>query len=136
MLLFWKCLILVVPIPDYPMIPVDAFLKQIGGTEWIIIILMGLLLLFGSKRLPGLSRTLGKAAGEYEKARDLFRREIDQTMKRETEWTATRVGPKITRPVVSERKKLEEIANTIGIDHLGKTDEQLRALISERMQNL
>ena len=114
------------------MISVDVLLKQIGGTEWIIIILMGLFLLFGSKRLPGLSRTLG----EYEKARDLFRREIEQTTKTETEWTTGHVGPKITTPVVSERKKLEEIANTIGIDHVGKTDDQLRTLISERMQNL
>jgi sec-independent protein translocase protein TatA len=118
------------------MIPVYALLKQIGGTEWIIIILMGLFLLFGSKRLPGLSRTLGKAAGEYEKARDLFRREIEQTTKTETDRTAGHVSPKITRPVVSEREKLEGIANTIGIDHVGKTDDQLRTLISERMQNL
>ena len=132
----WKCLILLDPIPDHPMTSVDAFVKQIGGTEWIIIILMGLFLLFGSKRLPGLSRTLGKAAGEYEKARDLFRREIEQTTKTETERTTGHVGPKVTRPVVSEREKLEEIANTIGIDHVGKTDDQLRALISERMQNL
>jgi sec-independent protein translocase protein TatA len=118
------------------MISVDVFLKQIGGTEWIIIILMGFFLLFGSKRLRGISRTLGKAAGEYEKARHLFRREIEQTKKAETEQTTGHVGPKITRPVVSESEKLEEIANTIGIDHVGRTDDQLRILISERMQNL
>src|ERR671933_985585 len=107
---------------------------NIGGSEWVIIILMALFLLFGSKKLPALSRTLGKAAGEYEKARDLFRREIEQTTKTETERITGHVGPKVTRPVVSEREKLEEIANTIGIDHVGKTDDHLRALISERMQ--
>jgi len=37
---------------------------------------------------------------------------------------------------VSERQKLEEIANTFGIDYIGKTNDQLRALISERMQDL
>ncbi|HYZ49327.1 MAG TPA: twin-arginine translocase TatA/TatE family subunit [Nitrososphaeraceae archaeon] len=118
------------------MILVDALLKQIGGTEWIIIILMGLFLLFGSKRLPGLSRTLGKAAGEYEKARDLFRKEIEQTAKTESEKTMRHMVPRITTAVMSEREKLEEIANTMGIDHIGKTNEQLRALISERMQDL
>jgi len=46
------------------------------------------------------------------------------------------IGPRITSPVISERKKLEEIANTIGIDHVGKTDDELRTSISEKMQNL
>jgi sec-independent protein translocase protein TatA len=111
-------------------------MMEIGGTEWLIIILMALFLLFGSKRLPALSRTLGKAAGEYEKARDLFRREIEYTARGEDVWTQRSMGPKITAPVVSERKKLEEIASTIEIDHTGKTDDQLRTLISERMQRL
>ena len=110
------------------MISLDAVIMEIGGTEWLIIILMALFLLFGSKRLPQLSRTLGRAAGEYEKARDLFRREI--------EYTSRAMGPKITAPVFSERKKLEEIASTIGVDHIGKTDDQLRTLISEKMQRL
>ena len=93
-------------------------------------------MLFGSKKLPALSRTLGKAAGEYEKARDLFRREIEHTTRAEDTWTAGPIGPRITSPVVSERKKLEEIANTVGIDHVGKTDDQLHTLISEKMQRL
>ena len=44
------------------MISLDAVIMEIGGTEWLIIILMALFLLFGSKRVPQLSRTLGKAA--------------------------------------------------------------------------
>src|SRR3569833_2672840 len=100
----WKCLILLVQIPEYPKTSVDAFMKQIGGTEWIIIILMGLFLLFGSKRLPGLSRTLGKAAGEYEKARDIFRREIEQTTKTKRKQTTKQKKPKNTKPDNTEQK--------------------------------
>jgi sec-independent protein translocase protein TatA len=118
------------------MISPDVFMMEIGGTEWVIIILMALFLLFGSKRLPALSRTLGKAAGEYEKARDLFRKEIEYNTKGEDTWTQRSIGPKITAPVQSERKKLEEIAITVGIDYTSKTDDQLRELISERMQRL
>ncbi|MFL6378255.1 MAG: twin-arginine translocase TatA/TatE family subunit [Nitrososphaeraceae archaeon] len=118
------------------MISLDAVIMEIGGTEWLIIILMALFLLFGSKRLPQLSRTLGKASGEYEKARDLLRREIEYTSREEDVWTQHSMGPKITAPVFSERKKLEEIASTIGVDHIGKTDDQLRTLISEKMQRL
>ena len=109
---------------------------EIGGTEWVIIILMALFLLFGSKRLPGLSRTLGKAAGEYEKARDLFRREIEYTSRGESARTQGSIVPRVTGPVLSERTKLEEIASTVGIDHTGKTDNELRLLISKKMQRL
>ena len=35
-----------------------------------------------------------------------------------------------------ERQKLEEIASTIGIDHIGKTDDELRTLISEKMKDI
>jgi sec-independent protein translocase protein TatA len=110
---------------------------QIGGTEWLIIILVGLFLLFGSKKLPELSRTLGKAAGEYEKARHMFRTEIEYATREEQDVSPQRyIGPKITAPALSERHKLEEIASTIGIDHTGKTDDELRTLISEKMKGL
>jgi sec-independent protein translocase protein TatA len=106
-------------------------LMNIAGSEWIIIILLGLVLLFGTKKLPQLSRTVGKAVGEYEKARHTFRREMEEMME-----PAKSVGriPKITGPVSTEREKLETIANSLGIDdYAGLTDEQLRMLISKRM---
>ena len=118
------------------MMSVDPLVMEIAGTEWLIIILMGLFLLFGSAKLPALTRTLGKATGEYEKARDLFRRELEYTTRGADTWNNLPMGPKITSPVISERKKLEEIANTIGINHAGKTDDELRASISQKMQNL
>ena len=106
----------------------------IGGTEWIIIALMGLFLLFGSKKLPAVSRTLGKAVSEYEKARELWRKNIEDATRAAEEPTKYLMGPKITAPVSSEREKLEHIASSLGIDHFGKTDEELRMLISNRMQ--
>jgi sec-independent protein translocase protein TatA len=111
---------------------------QIGGTEWLIIIFVGLFLLFGSKKLPELSRTLGKAVGEYEKARRMFRTEIEHATRQEEHDVSTwrYMGPKITAPALSDRKKLEEIANTIGIDYTDKTDDELRALISEKMKDV
>ena len=47
--------------------PFSGMLLNIAGSEWAIIILLALVLLFGTKRLPQLSRTIGKAVGEYEK---------------------------------------------------------------------
>lgn len=106
-------------------------LLNIAGSEWVIIILLGLVLLFGTKRLPQVSRTIGKAVGEYEKARATFRREMEEAM--DPVRNMTRM-PKITGPVATEREKLEAIANSLGIDDYdGLTDEQLRSLISKRM---
>ncbi|HET6779845.1 MAG TPA: twin-arginine translocase TatA/TatE family subunit [Nitrososphaera sp.] len=104
---------------------------NIAGSEWIIIILLGLILLFGTKKLPEFSRTIGKAIGEYEKAKEIFRHEMEEASEK------TRTDgkfPKIVSPVDTERKKLESIASSLGIeDYANLTDEELRSLISKKM---
>ena len=111
----------------------SALVMNIAGSEWIIIILFGLILLFGTKKLPQFSRTVGKAVGEYEKAKHMFRHEMEQAAENAIEDSKF---PKVRGPVDSERKKLELIANSLGIkDHTGLTDEELRVLISKRMSN-
>jgi sec-independent protein translocase protein TatA len=112
------------------MIHYSWFLQQIAGSEWIILILLALVIIFGTKRLPQLSRAMGRAAGEYEKARNLIRREIDQGL---TSGTNPARLPQITGPVATEREKLEQLASALGINYSGKTDEELRALISEKI---
>lgn len=46
-----------------------------GGGE-IILILFVILLLFGAKKLPELSRSLGKSLGEFKKGKEDLEREI------------------------------------------------------------
>ena len=41
---------------------------NIGGSEWAIVIILGLIFVFGPKKLPELSRTFGTASAKYEKA--------------------------------------------------------------------
>jgi sec-independent protein translocase protein TatA len=109
----------------------STLVMNIAGSEWIIIILLGLVLLFGTKKLPQFSRTMGKAMGEFEKARNTFKREMEEAA--DPARSASRI-PKISGPVATEREKLETIANSLGIDDYdGLTDEQLRMLISKRM---
>ena len=112
--------------------PLSALEMNIGGSEWAIIIMLGLILLFGSKKLPEISRTFGRMLGEYEKSKQLLRKEIEEATKT-IGTTNYNIGPKITGPIASERQKLEIIANSMGIDHMGKTDEQLRSMILKRM---
>ncbi len=41
----------------------------IAGQEWIFIIIIAVVLIFGAKKIPQLAKTFGKAKGEYEKGK-------------------------------------------------------------------
>ncbi|NWG38288.1 MAG: twin-arginine translocase TatA/TatE family subunit [Nitrososphaera sp.] len=83
------------------------------GMEWIFIIVIVVVVFFGVKKIPELARTFGKAGAEYEKARMEAKRELQQLKSSGT------VG----------REKLEEIAESLGINYTNKNDDELRAAI-------
>jgi sec-independent protein translocase protein TatA len=114
-------------------LPLGALVMNIAGSEWIIIVLLALVLLFGAKRLPQFSKTIGRAVGEYEKARQKFQQEMQEATEQVGRDTGVNPLPRITGPVNTEREKLEMMANSLGIEHAGKGDEELRSLISRRM---
>ena len=41
----------------------------VAGAEWVWIIVIVVVLIFGAKKIPELAKTLGKAKGDYEKGR-------------------------------------------------------------------
>lgn len=84
-----------------------------GGFEWVIIAVIIVVLFFGIKKIPELAKSFGKATAEYEKARIEAKREL-QVLK-----NGEKVG----------REKLEEIAETLGIDYTNKNDDDLRKAI-------
>ena len=96
---------------------------NVAGSEWIIIIFVALVLILGTGKLPSTAKKLGKAVNEYNKAKN----EIQDHIKDVSE------TPKISGPVESERKKLEMIAKSIGIKTEGKTDDELRKIISTKI---
>lgn len=51
------------------MITLAQFVQNIGMTQ-LILILVVLILLFGSKKIPDLARALGKSIGEFKKGRE------------------------------------------------------------------
>jgi sec-independent protein translocase protein TatA len=103
---------------------------NIGGSEWIIIGLLIVFLLFGSKKLPEFSRMVGKAMGEYEKARIITQRDFSESISSRTN---DYVGPKVVSPINSEREKLETVAHSLGIEFTNESDDELRKLISNKM---
>jgi len=51
-----------------------AYFGMPGGSE-VLLILFIILLLFGAKKLPELSRSLGKSLGEFKKGKEDLERE-------------------------------------------------------------
>ena len=41
----------------------------IAGQEWVVIIIIAVVLIFGAKKIPELAKTFGKAKGEFEKGK-------------------------------------------------------------------
>lgn len=97
---------------------------NVGGSEWMIIIFVALVLILGTGKLPGAARKLGKAVNEYNKAKN----DIQGHMKEVTE-----EAPKISGPVETEREKLEMIAKSVGVKIEDKTDDELRKNISAKI---
>ena len=97
---------------------------NIGGSEWMIIIFVALVLILGTGKLPGAARKIGKAVNEYNKAKN----EIQEQIKDVTEEV-----PKISGPVETEREKLEMIAKSAGVKTEGKTDDEIRESIASKI---
>ncbi len=97
---------------------------NIGGSEWMIIIFVAVVLVLGTGKLPGAAKKMGKVVSEYNNAKN----EIQQQMKEVTEEV-----PKISGPVETEREKLEMIAKSAGIKVENKTDEEIQKEISSKM---
>ena len=57
-----------------------AYFGMPGGSE-VILILFIILLLFGAKKLPELSRSLGKSLGEFKKGKEDLENEIRDIQK-------------------------------------------------------
>ncbi len=63
------------------MFPSPVFLISMpGGSEWILIIVV-VLLMFGGKKIPELMRGIGKGMREFKNAKDTVHSEFEEGMK-------------------------------------------------------
>ena len=100
----------------------DYFLN-IMGSEWMIIIFVALILLFGTNKLPEAGKKIGKMVGEYNKAKTEMQNQINEATKTEPD------NPIIDGPVQTERQKLEKMAQTLRINIENKSDSELKNAI-------
>lgn len=101
------------------------YLLNIVGSEWIIIIFVALVLILGTNKLPDAAKKLGKAVNEYNKAKN----DVQDQVK-----SITSNDLKIDGPVKNEREKLESMVKALGEDTKNKTDDDLRKIISSKME--
>ena len=93
---------------------------NIIGSEWMIIIFVALILLFGTNKLPEAGKKIGKMVGEYNKAKTEMQNQINDMTKAEPD------NPTIDGPVHTERQKMERMAQTLRIDTENKSDVELK----------
>ena len=92
------------------MLSSNALMLVPGGYEWILIIFVIIIIIFGAKKIPEIARSFGKAKAEFEKGRIQSKNELDKIKSEDT----------------LNREKLESIADTLRIDYIGKDDESLK----------
>ena len=103
-------------------LPINMLMQIPSGFEWIFIVIIVVVLIFGAKKIPDLARGFGKATSEFEKARIEAKRELREMKNAGTSGSSTTNAS-------ASREKLESIADTLGIDYTDKDDDQLRLAI-------
>ena len=69
------------------------FLGNIGnfiaGQEWIFVIIIAVVLIFGAKKIPELAKTFGKAKGEFEKGKIEGEKELKDFKEKSSDTNST-----------------------------------------------
>jgi len=97
---------------------------NVAGSEWIIIIFVALVLILGTNKLPEAAKKLGKAMNEYNKAKNDMQNQMKDFSSQNLE---------INGPVKTERQKLQTMVKSLGIDPVGKSNDDLREIISSKI---
>jgi len=86
------------------------------GQEWLILIVVVVVLLFGAKKLPELARSIGRAKGEFERGKIEVEKELKEV-----------------EPSKHNKETLLKVAKELGIDTEGKTEEEIREAITKKV---
>lgn len=92
-----------------------------AGSEWIVLLVVVAVFLFGAKKIPEIARSIGRARGEFEKGK----REYEDELRKASE-------PE--KKELTGREKLEQAAKSLGISIEGKSDEELREALKKALE--
>ncbi len=89
---------------------------MILGQEWIILVVVAVILLFGAKKLPELARSMGRARGEFERGKIEVEKELKEA-----------------EPSKPDKETLVKVARELGVETEGKTEEEIREAITRKV---
>ena len=93
----------------------------VNGTEWIVIVVVIAIVIFGAKKIPDIARSFGRATTEYEKAKIEAKKELQ------------RIRNLPAGGIQDDREKLEAVAETLGINYSNKNNLELKAAIQSEI---
>jgi sec-independent protein translocase protein TatA len=106
------------------MLMIVSALQLPFGNEWIVLIILAIILLFGAKKLPELARSIGRASGEFRRGKEEIERELRGL-------SDTSKGP--IQPE-TQHERLTKIAKELNVPTEGKTAEQLKQDIQKALE--
>lgn len=112
---------------------ISSYALDIAGTEWFIILIFIVILLVPTK-INNITKTIGRFVGEYEKTKSNIMNEKNNLM-HQANFAHEYKGPIIHRPISSDREKLEIIAKSLDINIENKSDDEIKLLISKKLNN-
>jgi sec-independent protein translocase protein TatA len=113
---------------------IAIYALDIAGSEWFIILLT-IIIIFVPSKITGISKTIGRFIGEYEKTKNSLLNEKNNLLQQQKSIDdLSYKGPYVQRPVSSDREKLEMIAKSLNLDIENKSDDELRNLISSNLK--
>jgi len=122
-----------------------GFIPGIAGSEWIILVVIVVVLLFGAKKLPELAKSIGRATGEFQKGKVAAEKELKEMegVAGDVKQTVTVTTPPTAQPTQpttppakaaeSEIDRLIRVAKELGIKTEGKTEAELKEEIAKAM---
>ena len=94
------------------------------GSEWLIVIVIVVVLIFGANKIPDLAKSLGRASGEFQKGKVESEQEVAKLKAQ---------GAQPEAPPESEHDKLIRAAKELGISIDGKTDDEISAEVKKAL---
>ena len=101
--------------------------QLLQGSEWLIVIVIVVVLIFGANKIPDLAKSLGRASGEFQKGKV----ESEQEVARLKAQGAQPAQP--VQPADSEHDKLMRAAKELGVSTDGKTDDEIRGDVKKAL---
>lgn len=104
-----------------------AFLGM--GTEELVVIVVIVVLLFGAQTIPKLAQSMGRAKGEFARAKRDFEAEAAKAEAMPTDARATTALPAES----ASEEQVRATARSLGISEAGKSVTEVKALIAQKL---